>query len=66
MAKHVKGVREKKTKRGKDRIFHNLSYSITRTLTFQPCITLSPITRSIRNEKYKGGEVLKSFSVVVG
>ena len=32
-----------------------MSPSITRTLAFQPCITLSPITRSTRNEKYKGG-----------
>ena len=53
LAKHVKRVREK-TKSGKERIFHSLSPSITRTLAFQPYITLSPITRSTRNEKYKG------------
>ena len=53
LAKHVKGVREKKIKRGKKRTFHRLSPFITRTLTFQPYTTLSPITRSTRNEKYK-------------
>ena len=53
---NVKGVREKKTKRGKERTFDNLSPSITSTLTFQPCTTLSPITRSTRNEKYKEEE----------
>ena len=52
--KHVKGVREKKITRGKERTFHTLPPSITRTLTFQPYTTLSPITRSIRNEKDKG------------
>jgi len=31
-----------------------LSPSITSTLAFQICVTLSPITRSTRNEKYKG------------
>ena len=56
LAKHVKGVREKKTKRGKERIFHKLSPSITSTLTFQPCTTLFPITRSTRNEKYREEE----------
>ena len=55
LVKHVKGVREKKTKRGKVRTFHRLSSSITSTLTSQPCTTLSPITRSTRNGKYKGG-----------
>ena len=54
LATHIKGVREKKTMRGKERTFHNLSPSITRTLTFQRCITLSPVTRSTRNRKYKG------------
>ena len=56
LAKHVKGVREKKTKRGKERTFHTLSPSITSTLAFQPCTTLSPITRSKRNKKYKEKE----------
>ena len=56
LAKHEKEIREKKTKRGKERTFHNLSLSITSTLTFQPCTTLSPITRSTRNEKYKEEE----------
>ena len=54
LATHVKRVREKKTKRGKERTFHNLSPSITRTLAFHSYIALSPITRSTRNEKYKG------------
>ena len=56
LAKHVKEVREKKTKRGKERTFHRLSPSITSTLTFHPCTTLSPIIRSKRNEKYKEKE----------
>ena len=34
LAKHVKGVRQKKIKRGKERTFHRLSPSITRTLAF--------------------------------
>ena len=55
LAKYVKRVREKKIKRGKERAFHRLSPSIISTLAFQPCTTLSSITRSIRNEKYKGG-----------
>ena len=55
LAKHVKEVREK-TKRGKERTFHSLSPSLTSTLTFQTCITLFPITRSKRNEKYKEKE----------
>ena len=55
LAKHIKGVREKKTKRGKQRTFHRLSPSITSTLAFQPSTTLSPIIRSTRNRKYKGG-----------
>ena len=54
LAKHVKGVREKKTSRDKERTFHRLSPSIARTLAFHSCITLSPNTRSKRNEKYKG------------
>ena len=58
LAKHVKGVREKKTKRGKERNFHSLSPSITSTLTFQPYTNLFPITRSKRNEKYKEEEEL--------
>ena len=33
-----------------------MSPSITSTLASQPCITLSPITKSIRNEKYKEEE----------
>ena len=56
LVKHVKGVREKKTKRGKERTFHKLSPSITSTLAFQPCTTLFPITISIRNRKYKEEE----------
>ena len=55
LAKHVKGVREKKIKRGKERTFHKLSPSIISALAFQPWTTLSPITRSTRNEKYKRG-----------
>ena len=55
LAKHVKRVREKKTKRGKESTFHRLSLSITSTLAFQTCTTFSPITRSTRNEKYNGG-----------
>ena len=51
LAKHVKGVREKKTKPGKERTFHRLSPSITSALAFQPCTTLTPIKRSIGNEK---------------
>ena len=47
------------TKRGKERTFHSLSPSITSTLTFQPCITLFPITRSKRNGKYKEEEEKK-------
>ena len=56
LAKHVKEIREKKTKRDKERTFHNFSPSITNTLTFQLCTTLSPITRSKRNRKYKEEE----------
>ena len=56
LAKHVKRVREKKINRGKERTFHRLSPSIIRTLAFQPYTTLSPITRSKRNEKYKEEE----------
>ena len=56
LAKYVKGVRQKKTKRGKERTFHRLSPSIISTLTFHQCTTLSPITRSKRNEKYKEEE----------
>ena len=55
LATNVKGTREKKIKRGKESTSHRLSPSITSTLTFQACTTLSPITRSTRNEKYKGG-----------
>ena len=55
LAKHVKGVREKKTSRDKGRTFHRVSPSITSTLAFHSFTTLSPITRSTRNEKYKGG-----------
>ena len=55
LATHVKESREK-TKRGKESTFHNLSPSITSTLAFQTCITLSPITRSKTNEKYKEEE----------
>jgi len=54
LATHVKGVREKKIKRGKKSTFHELLPSITSTLAFQACATLSPITRSTRNEKYNG------------
>ena len=49
-------IREKKTKRDKERTFHRVSPSITITLTFNLCTTLFPITRSTRNEKYKRGE----------
>ena len=56
LTKHVKGVKEKKIKRDKERAFHRLSPSITSTLAFHPCITLFPITRSARNEKYKEEE----------
>jgi len=51
LAKHVKGVREKKTRRDKERTFHRLSPSIFRTLAFILCTTLFPITRSTRNKK---------------
>ena len=53
LAKHVKEVRQK-TKRGKESTFHSLSPSITSTLTFQTCITLSPVTKS--KTKYKEEE----------
>ena len=56
LAEHVKGVREKKIKRCKERTFHSLSSSITSTLAFHSCITLSPNTRSKINEKYKEEE----------
>ena len=56
LTKHVKGVGEKKTKRGKERTFHRLSPSIKSTLTFHPCTTHFPITRSTRNEKFKEEE----------
>ena len=55
LAKQVKGVREKKTKSDKERIFHKLSPYITSTLAFHPCTTLFPIIRSKRNEKHKRG-----------
>ena len=55
LAKHVKGVREKKTSINKKRTFHRVSHSITSTLTFILCTTLFPITRSTWNEKYKRG-----------
>jgi len=51
----VKGVREKKTRRDKERTFHRVSPSITSTLAFILCTTLFPIIRSKRNEKYKRG-----------
>jgi len=53
LAKHVKGVREKKTSRDKERIFYRVSPSITSILAFILCTTLFPITRFTRNEKYK-------------
>ena len=53
LAKHVKGVREKKRRRDKERAFHRLPPSITRTFSFILCTTLFPIIRSTRNEKYK-------------
>ena len=56
LVKYVKGVREKKTKRDKKSTFHRLSSFITSTLTFYSCITVFPITRSTRNEKYKEEE----------
>ena len=55
LAKHVKGVREKKTMRDKEGTFHRVSPSITSTLTFIICTTLFPITWSTRNETYKRG-----------
>ena len=55
LAKHVKGVREKKISRDKERTFHRVSPSIASTLIFILCTTLFPITRSTRNEKYKKG-----------
>ena len=51
LAKHVKRVREKKTKRGKERTFHKLSPSITSTLAFQACTTLS-LLQDLQNGKY--------------
>ena len=56
IAKHVKGVREKKTSTDKERSFHRVSPSITRTLVFIFCTTLFHITRSTRNAKYKRGK----------
>jgi len=53
LAKHEKEVREKKTSRDKERTFHRMSPSIISTLSFILCTTLSPITWSTRNEKYK-------------
>ena len=41
--------------RDKERTFHKLSPSIINTLAFHSYTTLSPITRSIRDGKYKGG-----------
>ena len=55
LAKHVKGVRDKKTRRDKERTFHRLSPFITSTLALHPCTTLFPITGSTRNEKSKTG-----------
>jgi len=55
LAKHVKGVREKKISRDKERTFHRVSPSITSTLAFILCTTPFPITWSTRNEKYKCG-----------
>ena len=52
LAKHVKRVREKKIRRDRERTFHRLSHFITSTLAFHSYTTL---TRSIGNEKYKGG-----------
>ena len=54
LAKHVKGVGEKKIRGNKERTCHRLSPSITNTLAFHPYTTIFPITRSTRNEKYKG------------
>ena len=51
LAKHVKGVREKKIKRGKERIFYRLSLSIKSTLTFQPCTTLSLLLQDLQEMK---------------
>jgi len=39
LAKHVKGVREKKTSRDKKRTFHRVSPFITSTLAFILCTT---------------------------
>ena len=50
---HVKGVKEKKTMRDKERTFHKVSRSITSTLTFILCTTLFLIIRCTRNRKYK-------------
>ena len=55
LAKHAKRVREKKTRRDKERIFHRLLPFITRTLAFILCTILFSITRSTKNEKYKRG-----------
>jgi len=40
LAKHVNEIREKKIRRDKERTFHRLSPSITRTLTFILCYSL--------------------------
>jgi len=56
IAKHVKGVREKKTSRDKERTFHRVSPSITSTLTFILCTTLFPVTRPTRNRNTKEEE----------
>jgi len=55
LTKHVKGVREKKTSRDKERTFHRVSPSITSTLSFILYTTLFLITWSTKNEKYKKG-----------
>ena len=55
----VKGVKEKKTKRGKERTFHRLSYFITNTLAFHSYTTLSPITKQeMKNTKEEEKEQL--------
>ena len=50
LATHVKKVREKEIKRGKERTFYRLSSSILRTLAFQP-IPLSLLLQDLQERK---------------
>ena len=50
LATHVNEIGEKKTQRGKESTFHRLSPSITSTLAFQACTTLSPYYKIYKTE----------------